>query len=516
MKEVKIGKDVIESLTLGMYEDSRFIYREYIQNAVDQIDKAVEVGLLKSRTEGTVFINIDRENGSILIEDNATGIESVRVEEILGNIALSEKDRSKDKGFRGIGRLGGLGYCKKLIFETSIKGESIKSTMVWDALELKKIINDRSQKEEATEVIRKITTFSTSPEDINSHYFKVILKKVENSDLLDKALVREYLSMVAPLPFESHFVFKSIIKEQLNKVNLDFDEYRIFINTEQLYKGYTSSIYDKTGQKKDDIFDISCKTLSLNDKLLAFIWYGISKVIEQIPSNNISRGFRLRKGNIQIGDEYTLRRFFTRDQRFHFYFVGEIHVFDHNLIPNARRDYFLENKECLHLESELRRFFSNELHALPHTASNLKSSLKKIEGFNEIQQKIDEKKKTYFSSPEEKEELEREFVQKKSRAENALKEIEKLKSKVDDNKDLKKIFNKVVSENEGTINNTSKITQANESENNSKPEYRANKMLPKLNKHERKLVSRVYRVLDSKLTPEMSENLKYWIEEEFK
>jgi len=41
-------------------------------------------------------------------------------------------------------------------------------------------------------------------------------------------------------------------------------------------------------------------------------------------------------------------------------------------------------------------------------------------------------------------------------------------------------------------------------------------MLPKLNKHERKLVSRVYRVLDSKLTPEMSENLKYWIEEEFK
>ena len=37
-----IGKDVIESLTLGMYEDSRFIFREYIQNSADQIDKAVE------------------------------------------------------------------------------------------------------------------------------------------------------------------------------------------------------------------------------------------------------------------------------------------------------------------------------------------------------------------------------------------------------------------------------------------------------------------------------------------
>ena len=29
----KIGKNVLENLTRGMYEDSRVIYREYIQNA---------------------------------------------------------------------------------------------------------------------------------------------------------------------------------------------------------------------------------------------------------------------------------------------------------------------------------------------------------------------------------------------------------------------------------------------------------------------------------------------------
>ena len=38
-----IGKNVIETLTLGMYEDARFIFREYIQNAADQIDEAVEL-----------------------------------------------------------------------------------------------------------------------------------------------------------------------------------------------------------------------------------------------------------------------------------------------------------------------------------------------------------------------------------------------------------------------------------------------------------------------------------------
>ena len=39
--DAKIGKDVIESLTLGMYEDCRFIFREYIQNAADQDRKSV-------------------------------------------------------------------------------------------------------------------------------------------------------------------------------------------------------------------------------------------------------------------------------------------------------------------------------------------------------------------------------------------------------------------------------------------------------------------------------------------
>ena len=38
----KIGKYVIDSLTRSMYEDSRCIYREYIQNAADQIDLARE------------------------------------------------------------------------------------------------------------------------------------------------------------------------------------------------------------------------------------------------------------------------------------------------------------------------------------------------------------------------------------------------------------------------------------------------------------------------------------------
>lgn len=110
MTEIRIGKTVIETLTSGMYEDARFIYREYIQNAADQIDKAVQLGILPDRNSGNIHITIDNEKKTIIVEDNATGIKSDNFISALANIALSTKDRTKDKGFRGIGRLGGFHY----------------------------------------------------------------------------------------------------------------------------------------------------------------------------------------------------------------------------------------------------------------------------------------------------------------------------------------------------------------------------------------------------------------------
>ena len=174
-KKTIIGKDVIESLTLGMYEDSKFIYREYIQNAADQIDKAVNEGLLTSKREGHIWIRIDNRSKKITIEDNATGISYGKVEDILKNIAQSHKERGVDKGFRGIGRLGGLGYCDELRFTTSFKGEDVKSIMVWNAKELKNIINDRSKKETASDVIDNIVHTDIESEDPDKHYLVYLL-----------------------------------------------------------------------------------------------------------------------------------------------------------------------------------------------------------------------------------------------------------------------------------------------------------------------------------------------------
>ena len=36
-----VGKNILDNLTTGMYSDSKVIFREYIQNACDQIDLAI-------------------------------------------------------------------------------------------------------------------------------------------------------------------------------------------------------------------------------------------------------------------------------------------------------------------------------------------------------------------------------------------------------------------------------------------------------------------------------------------
>ena len=251
----RIGKDVIESLTLGMYEDCRFIYREYIQNSADQVDKAVAEGLINAG-EDEIHITINPKERCIVIEDNATGISSDKVIPILSNIAHSTKKRGEDKGFRGIGRLGGLGYCSKLIFETTFAGEEVKSIMTWDADLLKQIINDRDNSEEAVDVLARVTDTIHKKEAADKHYFKVILENVTSDELLNVERVKNYLSMVAPVDISSQFIYRSQINKFIKDNGLKVDAYNIYINEEQIYKPYTTHIYKEIPGSKKAIDDI--------------------------------------------------------------------------------------------------------------------------------------------------------------------------------------------------------------------------------------------------------------------
>ena len=68
--DVVIGKYAIESLTTGMYTDPFVMYREYIQNAADSLDDAMQVGLLQEG-QAAIKIRINPARQQITIEDNA-------------------------------------------------------------------------------------------------------------------------------------------------------------------------------------------------------------------------------------------------------------------------------------------------------------------------------------------------------------------------------------------------------------------------------------------------------------
>jgi molecular chaperone HtpG len=155
------GANIIENLTTGMYQDSKVIYREYIQNACDQIDKAVAEGLLQAN-EGKIEIWLEpQSNRTVVIRDNATGIPEENFRRALGNVADSDKKIGKDKGFRGIGRLCGLAYCEELVFESKVKGESTISIMRCNAKEMRDLIieHNRGNKQEAISVLKKVFHF---------------------------------------------------------------------------------------------------------------------------------------------------------------------------------------------------------------------------------------------------------------------------------------------------------------------------------------------------------------------
>ena len=137
MAEIEIGKFTLESLTTGMYNNPEIVYREYIQNAVDSFDNAVAQNLM-SLDDCRIEIIVDAERQEISVKDNGTGIKKELAVKTLLDIGNSSKTHTTNRGFRGIGRLGGLSYCKKLSFcttsSTSTTAIPVRSKGTWEAV----------------------------------------------------------------------------------------------------------------------------------------------------------------------------------------------------------------------------------------------------------------------------------------------------------------------------------------------------------------------------------------------
>lgn len=353
-----IGKHTLESLTSGMYSDPYVVFREYIQNSVDSIDNAVDYKVIKDG-DNKIIVQLSPTENRIIIKDNGLGIPSAEAEKVLISIGNSKKTSDNSRGFRGIGRLSALSYCQKLIFSTSFPGENRATKIIIDAEKLSKLLSDTTEDDiTVIDVLQNVYTVEFTSEKEDAHYFVVQMDGVdENSKLNSYDEVVEYLAQNTPVPYSPEFVWGKEISSRLRREGYDIKVYNVVVQyglkVTSIYKPYRDEILvDKSKNIFDRIQDIEILKISHPDgELSAIGWLAKTSYLGSICDRTV-KGIRLCKGNIQIGDYQTLNVIF-KDARFNGWSMGEIFAIDKQLIPNARRDNFEKNQAYFVLFEQL-------------------------------------------------------------------------------------------------------------------------------------------------------------------
>lgn len=341
---IVIGKDVLELVSTSMYVDAMTIYREYTQNAADAIDEARDKGLLSDNARGRVEITIDPTARVIRIRDNGTGIGWPEFVERLSNLGSSAKRGTAARGFRGVGRLAGLGYCQELFFRSRAEGDSHVSELRWDCRALKTALRAAHNTQPIAALIQDIMSVRrVKAEREHKRFFEVELAGVvrhRNDRLLSPVAVGEYLAQVAPVPFSPDFTFgEEIVAALQPHVRLGDLAIRINESEQPVFRPHRNRVEIGDGQF-DKVKGLEIRELQeVNGSVGAIVWILHHGYVGAIPSKALVKGIRFRAGNLQIGDNNLLEQLFP-EPRFNGWSIGEVHMLDSKVVPNGRRDNF--------------------------------------------------------------------------------------------------------------------------------------------------------------------------------
>jgi hypothetical protein len=342
--EIVIGKDILELLSSSMYVDPMTIYREYIQNAADSIDEARVAGLLKPGDPNAVHIRIDVSARNVKIIDNGTGIEHGEFANRLTAFGASKKRGRHSRGFRGVGRLAGIGYCQELVFRSRTPGETKVSELRWDCRKLKAMLRSTEDHYDLREAVERVVQLRRIPGgDFPDRFFEVEMCGIvrhRNDQLLSAPAIKGYLAQVAPVPFRQDFPFKDDILRHLgSQVRLGDLQIHVGEENTPLYRPHNAALEVGVGTF-DRFTEVELLSIEGVDSGVACLgWVLHHGYTGALPVSCNVRGLRVRCGNIQVGDDRMFEELFP-EARFNSWSVGELHVIDSRIIPNGRRDHF--------------------------------------------------------------------------------------------------------------------------------------------------------------------------------
>ena len=291
---------------------------------------------------------INRQTRSVVIKDTGAAIKNTQFENILTAFGDSPKRKTKARGFRGIGRLAGLAYCKELIFRSKASDELFVNELKWDCIKLRELLLDSDDDKTLNDIVQEITTVSALEYDPSQpdRFFEVHLngiQPIKNDILLNVQLIENYISQVCPVPFKNSFKYKNEILNWLK--DSSYSDYQIYLNNsdQHITRPYLND-FNLSKDKKDNFSKIEFLDIKTNQgDLLAKGYILHHNYLGAVNNANIS-GLRVRSGNIQVGDNDIFRSLF-KQERFNSWCIGELHIADDGIKPNGRRDGFEHNKK---------------------------------------------------------------------------------------------------------------------------------------------------------------------------
>ena len=335
---------ILEALSFGLYPDKKHVLREFIQNAFDAINDLKKItGLLD---QSPIIIKIAPP--SIFICDNGIGMDKDDVEKYR-RLGYSEKPKGESVGFRGIGKDSGLSVADKIIVTSTKINVPRKYTVEIDACGmLNEIITERNPPLET--LLKNYSSVTHTTEENARHYTFVELRNIRQDakQLFDIASVKDYVRRNCPVPFDPQFMHSSELKRELEKNVPGFSYVNIDIDNESIYKPYPENYENPS-------YEIIFENDDDNSPVLAFCWYCSNAEGGQFAEKDKS-GLIYKVKNFAIGD-----RFLTRKTLWHssperaFYYFGEIHILDFDVIPSTDRSSFEDNEASRRLYERCNR-----------------------------------------------------------------------------------------------------------------------------------------------------------------
>lgn len=384
-KKITIGRSVLETITVALYENPIILFREYVQNSLDAHNKAIDEGE-NAVNNFHVTIDVNEQDKKIVIKDNGYGIATNEFAERMLGIGSSQKaaDRTRYIGFRGIGRISGLAFCSKLIFRNKVANSNKIHECVWDGDKYRKIL-DGGTGGDLQSIIKKIVTIKENPAERNTkakHYFEVILEGYTNEikSMLENKNFKEKLIRMLPLKYDRKFKGANTIVSKYNSFMKNEDLKRFMVSVkydgERLFKSYNdkfilgSSIvfWEVRGKKKQDG--------SLGDKI-GLLWFTFEGHLKS-QDNDEYYGILTRSKNVLMGVNDTFAQVADANKEYVTTFAqmaqalrgiyGELLINSQHLSDNSRRDWFLTDEHSRDLNNVITDFM-RRLHQYRYCAS---------------------------------------------------------------------------------------------------------------------------------------------------